>query len=398
MLRFKTLHLYIYFGFFLLNSCTNSHEYKIDPAFEMYLQRFEYEGAIRGIVLDPQTSGLKMEFGTLSNNTAGLTHYETPVRIQFDKAYWDAISMAADADSMKEDLVFHELGHGLLGRRHLNSVLPNGDWKSIMCGGTMVDNRPWNINYRGVRRKYYLDELFHVNTESPDFASMTLAIDTAGFRALYQLNFNDNSQSGWKLGEDASTKLSLDNGRLLFQSKTSQVFLVFLNLQVPLSINSDFSYELTFNYPNGDATNLYGLAFNSNQTDSTGTKKSVEYFTINNNSKMHFGNRTCYSFFTELTESAIQPNGTNKLKVFKIGTFLYYFINNVYVYCSEITASTDLNQFGFVCPPLSSIWIDNFIISVHGKSTVQAKIKQVKFQSFSIQPIDDLTPHTVRNK
>jgi len=120
--------------FTLVFSACNPHEYRIDPAFTDYLQRFKTEGASRGHNLTPETSGLIMEFGTLADGTAGLTHYETPVRIQIDKTYWNAISNTAGADMMKEDLIFHELGHALLGRPHINDVLPNGDWKSVMCG------------------------------------------------------------------------------------------------------------------------------------------------------------------------------------------------------------------------------------------------------------------------
>src|ERR1035437_9563682 len=105
MSRIKSCFFTLILVIFVLYSCIGSHEYKIDSAFTDYLQRFENEGAARGHVFDPKATGLIMEFGTLSNSTAGLTHYETPVRIQIDKTYWDDITTSAGADLMKEDLI-----------------------------------------------------------------------------------------------------------------------------------------------------------------------------------------------------------------------------------------------------------------------------------------------------
>ena len=398
MSRIKSCFFTLILVIFVLYSCIGSHEYKIDSAFTDYLQRFENEGAARGHVFDPKATGLIMEFGTLSNNTAGLTHYETPVRIQIDKTYWDDITTSAGADLMKEDLIFHELGHALLGRDHLNITLENGDWKSIMCGGDKVNDRSWNINYRGERRNYYVDELFNKTTPAPDFSSLKLLVDTTGYSTLYQLNFDSPSQSGWTIGEDSKHIISLDNGRLRFQSKIDQVFLVFANLRTPININSDLSYEMTFFHPTGDASTQYGLIFGPVVSGSTGTNEPVEYFSINNNQKMYMGNRSWYSFYTELDESSILNAGINKLKVFKIGTLIYYFINNVYCYCSEIEATANLNQFGFMVPPQGTLWLDNFKISKKGSSGISAKVKQNQQLEFKLQTVDKFNPGNIRNK
>lgn len=361
-----------------LSSCGgNSHEYKVDSTFADYLQRFENEGATRGRTFNVETSGLIIQFGTLSGDVAGLTHYETPIRIEIDKTYWDAISKTAGADLMKEDLLFHELGHGLLGRKHLNTTLENGDWKSIMCGGDKVNNRSWNINYRGERRKYYLDELFDESTKAPDFSSLMLIADTTGFKSFFQRSFNTPADTIWSLVDNAKYKTSLDNGRLRFQSKVSDVYFVYTTLKTPrISIQSDFSYELTFEYPTGDATNQYGLIFGSKSDGTFTPTESIEYFSISNEKKMYMGNRTWYSFFTELTESSILSAGKNKLKVMKIGGTLYYFINNIFAYRSEIVDTTDLNLFGFMVPPQGTVWVDNFRISQKAGAGVSSKVMQ----------------------
>ena len=388
----------VFFGSLFLTSCKDPKEYNINSSFTEYLQRFEAEGLSRGHTFDPQNNGLIIEFANLKDNTAGLTHFEKPIRIEIDKTYWDDISKSTGADAMKEDLIFHELGHGLLNREHLNSTLPNGDWKSIMCGGDKVNNRSWNINYRGVRRKYYVDELFNESTPVPDFSSKQLPVDTVGFNPVFNLNFDTPTQTGWPLGDYTDYNLSLKNGGMLFHSKASDIYLVFLKIPVPVSILSDFSFEITLNYPAGDATNQYGLIFGSVPAGSSGTTDPVEFLTINNNQNMFMGNRSWYSYFTELSESSIVSTGNNKLKVVKIGQVLYYFINNVYCYTSEIVANSTLNEFGFMVPPMGDIWVDNFLISVNGSTNVSSKVKQNQLIEFNIKKTGQFNFNKIKNQ
>ena len=385
-------------GFLCFTSCKNSKEYNVDSSFVEYLQRFETEGASRGHTFDPQANGLIIEFGNLANNDAGLTHYEKPIRIQIDRTYWNAISKSAGADLMKEDLIFHELGHGLLNRDHLNTTLANGDWKSMMCGGDKVNNRSWNINYHGMRRKYYVDELFNESTLAPDFASMQIPVDTTGFNSFVSFNFDSPSQEGWPPGDSLNYNISPDNGRMRFQSKVSDVYLVFVKLPTPITIQTDFSYELTLNYPVGDMSNQYGIIFGPVPVTSSATTDPIEYFNINNNQNMFMGNRSWYSYFTELTESSIISTGNNKLKVFKIGQILYYFINNIYCYSSEIVAADNLNEFGFMVPSQGVIWIDNLNISKKGTTNISTQSKQNLIFEFGTQKTSPINLNKVNNQ
>ena len=77
---------------------------------------------------------------------------------------------------MLEVLIFHELGHCVLGRLHQNDYLPNGDPKSLMIQNELDqyacvydlsgDNDCNNL----FKREYYLDELFDPTTPTPDWA------------------------------------------------------------------------------------------------------------------------------------------------------------------------------------------------------------------------------------
>jgi hypothetical protein len=379
-----------------LSSCKNSSEHRVGSEFTVYVQRFQDVATKHGKNLDLINGGLIVEFADLKDGVAGLCHYEKPIRIEIDKTYWDAISKYADADLMKENLLFHELGHGFLGRKHLNTLLENGDWKSIMCGGDKVNGRSWNINYHGARRTYYIDELFNESTAAPVFSSLQLIADTTGYTPTYSINFNSLSQAGWPITEatNYSTTLTSD-GRLKFQSKIAQAYLVYTPIQT--AISSNFSYELTIENPTGNATDQYGIIFGISD-GSDGNNSPIEYFNINNNKKMFMGNRTCYSFFTELDQSKIVPAGKNKLKVFKIGSMIYYFINNTYAYCSEIVTTGGLNKFGFMVPAQGTVLVDNFIIAQSKSSNAPAKVIQTQSLQFEITPMGIETQNSVLNQ
>ena len=398
-MTFKT----IFFSFSLLmiitlSSCKDHNEYRVDSEFTEYLQRFEDEAAKRGRTFNVKTEGLIIEFAKLKDNSAGLTHYEDPIRVEIDQTYWNDISKTAGADLMKEDLIFHELGHGLLNRTHLNDSFENGDWKSIMCGGDKVNDRAWNINYHGERRAYYLNELFDQSTAAPNFASNQLLVDTLGFSPSLLLSFDTPAQSGLKIEDIPKYKTSIDNtGRLSFQSKVADVYLVYLRDSL-INLQSDFSFQLTIQSSSLNINDQYGLLFGTIPVKTTSYPESVDYFTINNNQKMYMGNRTWYSFFTELTKPIILANGKNTLKVFKISGMLYYFINNQYCYSNEMVGTDPGNHFGFMVPSKGTVWLDNLIISQKKGSNKSTKVLRSQSVEFEVTTVKSLNKRIVLNK
>jgi len=71
-----------------------------------------------------------------------------------------------------ETLIFHELGHCILGRDHDMSLLPKGDAKSIMYTGDLTMYSPCvyalgDSCNKLYRRTYYIDELFNPSTPVP---------------------------------------------------------------------------------------------------------------------------------------------------------------------------------------------------------------------------------------
>jgi hypothetical protein len=81
------------------------------------------------------------------------------------------------SEQAREALIFHELGHCVLQRRgHTDSLLPNGDYTSLMNSQSValyevclyhIGDEPCSKLFK---REYYLDELFNKNTPIPDWA------------------------------------------------------------------------------------------------------------------------------------------------------------------------------------------------------------------------------------
>lgn len=383
-----------YFPFFivlLLFSCKDPNEYRVASDFAEYLNRFETEAAKRGKNFDLENTGLIIEYADLKNDYIGLTHYETPIRIEIDKTYWNEVSTSADVDELRECLIFHELGHGLLNRGHINTILENGDWKSIMSGGTKVENKTWNINYRGVRRDYYIDELFDESTPEPEFSSKTLLADTTGFSGKVYLSFDDEVHAGWNIETTDNYSTSIQNGRLKFESKVDKTFLVFGNTGI--DVQSDFSFDLHIESQTTDPSLRYGIIFGYVPKDSTGATDPIEYFTISNDQFMYMGNRSCRTYFSQLYKESIIINGDNWLKVVKIGDMIYYFINGVYEYCSEMVTKESGSTFGFLVPENGTVFLNDFIISQKSASSgVMSKVKQNTKMEFGVKEINQFIP------
>ncbi len=142
--------------FWLFSSCQKDDTiaYFVDEPLQPYFDRFEAEGASRGIVIDLfelQVSG-DIRLITASQVIGQCVHSERePNTVIVDKIYWDQ----AD-DLEREFLIFHELGHCALNRDHIDQADAHGNCVSIMTSGTGL----CQINYTTATRAALLDELF----------------------------------------------------------------------------------------------------------------------------------------------------------------------------------------------------------------------------------------------
>ncbi len=114
---------YIVLLAFILTGCGKlppAPELTIDPQLKPYFERFCAE-------VGGDCSTVSGEFADLGSTYAGMCNYTNPNSVQINAAYWERIN-----DEDKEEVVFHELGHCLLGLGHDSRHLPDGCPASIM--------------------------------------------------------------------------------------------------------------------------------------------------------------------------------------------------------------------------------------------------------------------------
>ena len=133
---------------------SNVDENYIDSDLTPYFESFVEEAAKRGINLEPMrdlVSGYieEIEDGSVSGQCRHDAN--APDKVIIDRTFWRTAG-----NSRKEFLVFHELGHCMLGRSHLDTRDRNGVCVSIMHSSSDVCSNGYSYSTRAE----YLDELF----------------------------------------------------------------------------------------------------------------------------------------------------------------------------------------------------------------------------------------------
>jgi hypothetical protein len=148
-------------------------QYSVPTDVEPYVQAFRQEMQSHNQTI--ATDNLIITFGTIQGDEICgqclLESGKTP-RITLNR---DAYCWQQASTNERECLVFHELGHCLLGRGHRTERFPNKAYVSLMnpddsgvyatCRyplDDVCDKRP--------RRSYYVDELFDSKTPTPAWA------------------------------------------------------------------------------------------------------------------------------------------------------------------------------------------------------------------------------------
>lgn len=126
----------------------------IQPEIRPYYDKFVQEAHKRGINLD--TNNIKVAFGPMTHNWQhGVTSYRyREIKIDSSSYKWK---------SHPESLIFHELGHLLLGRSHNDHRVEHNP-TSIMDSTEIPE---YELGREDLR-EYYLDELFRPDTPLPD--------------------------------------------------------------------------------------------------------------------------------------------------------------------------------------------------------------------------------------
>ena len=338
----------------LFSSCEewNIKTYNVPSEFQPYVDKFKTDAKKYGYNFDDK--GLIVRFADLDNNIAGLAYYKrNPILIEIDREYWASASNTKNAHDIKENLLFHELGHGFLQRMHDNTVLANGDWKTIMCGDKLPNDRASNINYRGFRKAYYIEELFTRTNDTPAWSTLIPQFDNIDENVILQQDFS--SGSDWTIGSNSLYESSIENGAYTFTTKTSQAFYV-LN-KGTLNTSNDFYIEVRLKASAG-LDDSFGLVCGSFNDGNTPT--SLHYFYQKGNNHMYIGESECLGPFIDLYTEILHPNEFNTFAIRKYYNMLYYYINDTFIYHNDLDEIITMygSQIGFKIPGNSTLYVD----------------------------------------
>ncbi len=281
--------LFFVIGLCFISSCSREAIYEVDPAFEEYVQRFVDDAAKRGVVIDFSESGLRINFiRSISETAVGVCRGDHLIEIE--QEYWKGLN-----DSQREGLIYHELGHCELNRPHKNAKLKNGEWASRMRGAPIPEGDNAVINYNGLRRTYYIDELFVPETPEPawsEWADDYLSVPQDQKSILFRLS---------------------DTSR--FDALVNELFFLKGNFEINVTVNA-FQSEgfVGMSVLGPDNNNRIRIAFNHGGNfivDSGPDVWGVMYY----------------------QEKLLQLKGAeNKISLRRKGDIYYVFVNEEYVY------------------------------------------------------------------
>ena len=224
-----TMHKRWALGLIVIISCCEVLEdpkpiREVPEIIEPYIQRFIAEGAARGYEIT--VDQLTVEFESLisnehhpSANCSNTLDLSAPlIKLDTTLTWWRF------GDMTREEVIFHELGHCILGQSHRNELLDNGEPASLMRAKSpllyfLFEIIDINLTYK---RDYYLNELFDqsapvpcwIQPDQPAKADLLwIDDDDFGFRNL----LTDRQGQVW--GSDFS-RLSRFNGADRFEIVT----------------------------------------------------------------------------------------------------------------------------------------------------------------------------------
>lgn len=145
------------------NKKQNNRYYRAPAVLDSLAKQFVRHAAERGHSIDLGASGLTLQFGKLESTENGQCDPSSfPKNITIDSTKWKLYSPA-----FKEYIVYHELAHCLLNRKHIeDNVLELGQCRSWM----RKDNGQCSIDFLSKSwRAYYIDELFYPDLPKPNW-------------------------------------------------------------------------------------------------------------------------------------------------------------------------------------------------------------------------------------
>lgn len=171
--------IFLLFLLFILSSCGAKKAFtSIDPAFVKYVQNFQKISNDPNVAVPKKVINIEMSLRSdLGQDIAGLCYkdeYESSFwnqvsftfngkpeeqrHVEINKGFWDK-----STDAEREAVIFHELGHCILNRDHVNGYdNSNLRYYSVMNSDVFADSI-YKGNYQYYMRELFKSKFFNVN-------------------------------------------------------------------------------------------------------------------------------------------------------------------------------------------------------------------------------------------
>jgi hypothetical protein len=309
-------------------SCSKENT-PIPVQFQKYVDSFIVEAQKRGKKYDIKKLKISLSDNVPvhASGQAQLGSYN----VEIDRTKWKEYEDSG-SEIIKESLIYHELGHAILNRVHKNDILPDGSSASIMCGRDYTIN--CSVAYGGMRKKYYLDELFDENTPTPDWADYSNFKDEyLGNKRLLIVSEEFDDFKNFESTKPANA--TIKNGILNIEagSNIQKPFIELRNFLPYFTIpEENIEIEVRFSVIQGTITVGWTPVF-ENPTDGyllTFNTKQTSQLNLSLNSAIY--NTT----ISKPIDNLFLKNDFNVLTMRRINNDVYFFLNNKIVYISDL--------------------------------------------------------------
>lgn len=306
--------------FLFFASCKKDDVYNVPNNIQPYIDEFIAEAAARGIdlTIDDLIVLFEEDLEVDGVEAAGICQSggkkNTPtIKIDTTSLNW-TINLSA-----REQLIFHELGHCVLGRPHTDERMPNGNYRSTM---RPTGEQIYGPLYSSFKRDYYFDELFDEEAETPEWAIGVPeynAVSSASKTLAFEETFS-TSTNGWSEGTSSDTKREIVGG--VYKLTLINAGSYFVGNELEIDDTKDFDLEISATIPN---TAFTGFLWGGLESPVVGELPSFNSFfvgqdvasigTINN------GSESSYQYEEYIT------SGFNKITIRKLGSEFIFYIN-----------------------------------------------------------------------
>ena len=361
--------------FFLLCSCGKKRRvkvYEVPAEVQPYVSSFFVEASKRGkrLLVDDLIITYKYNIFTSQAQAAGLCrrrYGHTPIIfIDTTTANWKS------SKSAREQLVFHELCHCILGRSHRKDTLSNGNFSSIM-------KPSGDVLYGDVlsrfKRDYYIDEMFNSEILPPIWSYVDEEYDDKYFRdTLYYEGFEtettDSNQvmdialdtlaifdsvhyKDWSLGQNNIVRRWVQNGRLELETYEKGTYYIPFKFAIPTE--EDFEIRVNMMIVNNKNSQM-ALYWGGSSS------KDAFIYRINENETASIGQ---VGKGMASVKNNLKPNKSfyNELLIRKRGDNYYFYLNGRFVDNLEFEPfKGDLLGLG-VSGQAGQLWVNDILIT-----------------------------------